>query len=148
MALIKKHRYSPKTIKGDDVNTKFADREVGTVDAWPGQLDGVKFHVSYMKEPDYVMILMTTYGTTELMGDARPHAYKIHGVKRMKTILYPEVVYNHFQFRDTVDDNNGIHMTPPCNGGDVNNDAVAQPCLLITAFRHLNQLLVGTFSTV
>ena len=66
-----------------------------------------------MKEPDYVMSPMTTYGTTELMGDARLLAYEINCVKRRKTIVYPEVVYNHFQFRDAVDANNGMRMPPP-----------------------------------
>ena len=75
-------------------------------------MDGVKFHASFMKEPDYGMSLMTKYGTTELMGDVRPHAYEIDCVKRRNTILYPEVVYNHFQFRYAVYANNGILMFP------------------------------------
>ena len=61
-------------IKGKDVKAHFADCEVGAVDAWPGQMDGVKVHVRCMKEPDYVISLMKTYGTTELMGEARPRA--------------------------------------------------------------------------
>ena len=65
-----------------------------------------------MKEPDYFMSLMTTYGTTDLMGDARPRAYEIDGMKRRKTIVYPEVVYNQFQFRDAVNSNNGMQMFP------------------------------------
>ena len=73
-ALIKKRRYWPKFIKGDDVKAHFADREVGAVNVWQGQLYDVKFHVSCMKEPDYVISLMKTYGTTELMGEARPRA--------------------------------------------------------------------------
>ena len=109
-ALIKKRCYWPKCIKGDDVKAHFADREVSTVDAWPWQLDGVKFHVSCIKEPDYVMIFMTTYGPAELMGNARLHTYEIDGVKERKTIVYPEVVYNQFQFRDAVDANNGMGM--------------------------------------
>ena len=81
MALINKRRYCPKCIKRDDAKTHFSDREVGAVDACTRQLDGVKFHVSCMKEPDYVMRLVTTYSTTELMGDARTRTYKIDGVK-------------------------------------------------------------------
>ena len=45
LELIKKCRYWKTIIKGDDVKAHFAHREVGTVDAWPGQLDGVKFLV-------------------------------------------------------------------------------------------------------
>ena len=74
LALINNRRYWPKCIKRHKVKTHFADREVGAVDACTGQLDGVKFHVSCMKEPDYVMSLVTMYGTAELMGDASPRA--------------------------------------------------------------------------
>ena len=63
-----------------------------------------------MKEPDYIMSLMTTYGKTELMNDASLRAYEIYGMKQRNTIVYHEVVYNHFQFRDAVDANNGIRM--------------------------------------
>ena len=79
---------------------------------WPGQLNGVKFHVRCIKEPDYFISIMTTYGTTELMGNARRCTYEIDDVKRRKNIVYPEVVYNHFQFSDAVDANNGIQMFP------------------------------------
>ena len=57
------------------------------------------------------MSLMPVYGTTELMGDARLSAYIIYVVKQRKTIVYPEVVYNHFQFEDVVDANNGMQMS-------------------------------------
>ena len=65
-----------------------------------------------MKEPDYVMSLMKMYSTTDILGDTRPHAYKIDGVTQRKTIVYPEVVYNHFQFRDAVDAKNSMQMFP------------------------------------
>ena len=65
-----------------------------------------------MIETAYVMCLVTTYGTTKLMGYTRPRAYKIDGVKLSKTIVYPDIVYNQFQFRDVVDANNGMRMLP------------------------------------
>ena len=111
-ALIKQRCYWPKLIKGNDVKAQFSDCEAGVVNAYPGQMDGVKFHFSCLKELDYVMILITTYGTTELIGDTRLRAYEIDGVKLRKTIVYPEVVYNHFQFRDGVYCNNGMRMFP------------------------------------
>ena len=86
-AIIKKRRYWPKFIKVNDVEAHFADCEVGAVNEWPGQMDGAKFHVSCTKEPEYAMILMTTYRTTELMGNTRPRAYKIDCVKQRKTIM-------------------------------------------------------------
>ena len=40
----------------------FLTKEVGTADTWSGELDGSKFHIHSMKEPDYVMSLMSSYG--------------------------------------------------------------------------------------
>ena len=110
-ALIKNRRYRPKFVKGGEVKAHFSYLEVSAVNLWPSQLDGVMFHVSCMKELDYVMSLMTTYGTTDIMGNARPRVYEIDGVNQRKTISYPEVVYNHCQFKDAVDTNNGMRMS-------------------------------------
>jgi hypothetical protein len=59
-ALIKKRHYWPKYIDGDKIDLHFADKEVGTVDALKGQLNGVDFYVYGMREPDYVMKMMGT----------------------------------------------------------------------------------------
>jgi hypothetical protein len=97
-ALIKKRRYWPKWIMGDDIIKHFEDKEVGDVDAWEGTLDNVPFHVFAMKEPDYVMQLMSTYGTNERVGESKKRAYKINGERREKSFQYPEVVYNHYRY--------------------------------------------------
>ena len=62
-ALIKKRRYWPKHVKGDEIIQHFANKEVGSADALRGQLDGVPVYIYGMKEPDYTMMLMATYGT-------------------------------------------------------------------------------------
>lgn len=111
-ALIKKRRYWPKHIRGDDIAAHFADKEVGSVDAWPGVYDNTPFHVVCLKEPNYVMSLMTTYGTLAAVGDDKPRSWVEAGQKRQKTIRYPEVIYNHFQYRDSVDANNSGRMHP------------------------------------
>ena len=64
--LIKKRRYWPKHIRGDDIAQHFEKKEVGDVDAWPGEMDGVKFHVFCMKEPNYVMSIMSTYRSLQI----------------------------------------------------------------------------------
>ena len=51
-ALIKKRRYWPKYINGDEIKLEFEDKEVGDSDALPGELDGVPCHIFAMKEPD------------------------------------------------------------------------------------------------
>ena len=67
-ALIKKRQYWPKHVRGTEINDCFQNKEVGDVDSWPGILDGIKFHIYCLKEPDYVMSLMSTYGTLERSG--------------------------------------------------------------------------------
>ena len=70
-ALIKKRRYWPKHVDGDAIIEHFAQKEVGEVDAWRGLLDGESFYIYSMKEPDYVMSLMTTYGTLARYGEEK-----------------------------------------------------------------------------
>ena len=63
MALINKHHYWPKYIPGNNIISHFTEKGISELDALQGMIDDVKFHVVAMKEPDYVMIFMTTYGT-------------------------------------------------------------------------------------
>ena len=67
-ALTRKRCYWPKYIKGDDIKSHFDGKDVGDCDAWKGQMDEVDFHVNAMKEPEYVMSIMSTYGTNQQMG--------------------------------------------------------------------------------
>ena len=64
-ALIKKCRYWPENIKGDAIDAHFAAKEVGNVDAVKQVEYRVAYHEFSMKDPDYAMKLMTTYGTLE-----------------------------------------------------------------------------------
>ena len=64
-ALIKKQRYWPKHIKGDDIIQHFETQKVCDTGSLPGTLDGVPFHEFNMKEPDYTMKVISTYGTNE-----------------------------------------------------------------------------------
>jgi hypothetical protein len=68
-ALIKKRRYWPKHVDGDGVKAHFDSKEVGSVDVLNGELDNVKVFIHAMKEPDYVMMLMTSYGTINPFGE-------------------------------------------------------------------------------
>jgi len=108
-ALIKKRRYWPKFIPGDRIKAHFDELDVGSVDALEGELDGRKFHVFAMKEPDYVMMLMLTYGTCNRVGEEKRR--DLDGGVR-KVFRYPEVVYNHYQYRDAIDSNNAWRMGP------------------------------------
>jgi hypothetical protein len=61
-ALIKKRRYWPKWILGEEIKAHFAEKEVGSVDCWNGNLNDQAVKVFCFKEPDYVMSIMSAYG--------------------------------------------------------------------------------------
>ena len=111
-SLIKKQRYWPKYINGDAIIQHFQDKEVGTTDALPGVLDNVPVHVHCMKEPDYVMMLMSSYGTLSGCGEEKRQHFKVNGEKQEKTFKYPEVVHNHYKYRDCIDNHNSQRMHP------------------------------------
>ena len=70
-ALIKKCRYWPKHVPGDEIIAHFNDKEVGAVDTIKGTMDSISFHIHGMKEPVYIMMLMTMYGTILRMGEMK-----------------------------------------------------------------------------
>ena len=49
----------------------FTEKGIGELDALQGMLDDVKFHVVALKEPDHVMMFMTTYGTLAPVSDEK-----------------------------------------------------------------------------
>ena len=61
-ALIKKRRYWPRYVPGDAINEKMKDKKVGECDSLNGVLNGQNYDIFCLKEPDYVMKVMSTYG--------------------------------------------------------------------------------------
>lgn len=108
-ALIKKRRYWPKHVNGDVVKEHFNNKPVGAADCYESTLDEVKYQIHGMKEPDYTMMLMSTYGTLERHGDEK-HRLLSDGTR--VTFRYPELVYNHFKYRHAVDDHNNRRQSP------------------------------------
>ena len=91
----------------------FEDKEVGDTDAWAGQMDNVAFHVYAMKEPDYIMSLMSSYGTNNHEeGRETTRQWKQNGELVIKKFKYPDVVNIHFLFRHSVDDHNTKRHSP------------------------------------
>ena len=105
-ALIKKRRYWPAHIPGDKIKKHFEDMPIGSVDVWSGNMEGVSFAVHCFKEPSYILSLMSTYRTTEQLGEEKDRDESNTKVK------YPEVVHNHYKYKDAVDSHNGSRMFP------------------------------------
>ena len=61
-AVVKKRRFWPKHVPGEAIDERMANQPVGSTDALRGVLDGEPYNIFVMKEPDYSMKLMATYG--------------------------------------------------------------------------------------
>ena len=85
---------------------------VGFSNAKKGVLNGVPFHLYAMKEPDYTMLIMSTYGTNATVGEEKKRHYNKDGQKKVTTFVYPEVVHNHYCYRNVIDNHNSVRMHP------------------------------------
>ena len=56
------------------------------------------YNVFCMKDPDYVMKIMTTYGTLETTNNSTRRKFKRSGVMETKYFMYTEVISNHFLY--------------------------------------------------
>ena len=63
--VIKKWRYWPKYIEGNETKSAKESEAIGTQSILPGTLLDVPFDVFTSHKPDYFMIFMSTYGTIE-----------------------------------------------------------------------------------
>ena len=111
-ALIKKRRYWPKHILGEEIIAHFTDKPIGAADAIKDELDGMPFYIFGMKETDYVMQIMSTYGMLAMMGEEKHHHVMVSGTKQVITFKYPEVVHNHYWYRDVIGNHNSRQMHP------------------------------------
>ena len=62
LALIKKRRYWPKGVPAEDILRHMENNQVGYVEAVQGSIIGKIYHIMAIKKPDYIMLMMTTYG--------------------------------------------------------------------------------------
>ena len=100
-AVIKKQRYWPKHINGDQICDYFEGKPVGAVDALPGTLEHIPFHNFCLKEEDYTMMVMSTYGTMGLKDKTNRF---LEATKEKVSFHYTKVFSNHFCGRHAVDD--------------------------------------------
>ncbi|KAL3782157.1 hypothetical protein HJC23_004520 [Cyclotella cryptica] len=77
-ALIKKRRFWPALVPGNVIDRHFDEKEVGTVAAVGGSLDGVKYHIWAMKDAGYVTKIMGT-ASGLIYWDDRLHTRQVDG---------------------------------------------------------------------
>ena len=75
---------------------------------------GELFYVQCLKEPDYIMMLVSTYVTLERATDGRKHfrRWTENENRNEADFFYPEVVSNHYKCRDSVENHNTQQMFP------------------------------------
>ena len=106
--LTKKQRYCPKGVPAEEIIWHMKNKEVWDVDEFQGSIIRKSYHIMDIKQPDYVMLMMKTYGTLEHLGGSdTQRRYKVAGGGLLtKQFNYCEVFDNHFNCRHQVDNNN------------------------------------------
>jgi len=96
-ALIKKRRYWPKNVDGDMIRAHFDSASVGHMDCYRMNLqdDNSKLDMHCLKEPEYVMILMSTFGTTQRVGGEKKRTWIVNDQQHQATFIYPELFHLH-----------------------------------------------------
>jgi hypothetical protein len=94
---------------GKEIKAHFAEKEVGLVDCWNGDLNDQAVTVFCSKEPDYVMSIMSACGTVNEEGAVKKRK-GADGNEQVHTFCYMEVFHNHYRYRHVVDDNNSNCM--------------------------------------
>ena len=118
-AVIKKRRFWPAMVPGDEMTEAFADANVGTSMAISGVLDGVKYFFWGLKEPTYVMKMMATGGPLIVNESCEEQKrwYKEDGVEVVRTFQFPLPYDWHYKYRHAIDDHNNLrHSLPSVEG--------------------------------
>ena len=93
-SLIKKRRYLPTYEPVEQIKAYFQDKTVGDCHRLPGEKDRIKFDLFVYREPDYIMMLMRTYGACiecqDQQESERSWMQENHTVKKAR-FFYKEV---------------------------------------------------------
>lgn len=83
---------------GDDIDQHMSTKAVGETDSLKGVLDNIPYDIFCMKDVDYSMKLMSTYGALIPRSDAEDKRRKLDDGSTT-TFKYTEPFYNHFRYR-------------------------------------------------
>ena len=116
-ALIKNRRYWPAGVPGDAMQ-QFFDADGVTVwdnHAIAGTMDGVAHHLWGMKEPDYVMRMMSSGGPLTVYPTCKEAVCKWmeDGIEVIRRFRYTCPFDWHFHYRHTADNHNNLHHGLP-----------------------------------
>eukprot|EP00957_Ditylum_brightwellii_P118629 9048388-Ditylum_brightwellii.AAC.1 len=118
-ALIKKRCYWPKHINGPGIQSFSEDTAIGYHARLPGVLDGAGFDIFGLKEPEYTVVVMSTYGQLTVTEGQKDSMRNLGTGSDEITFKYTVMFSNHFQYCGAIDDHNskrydgcdGCHMS-------------------------------------
>ena len=111
-AVIKKRRYWPTLVKGELIEKHMMNKQIGECDSISGKLDGVNYNIFCMKDSQFTMKLMSTYGTLTIPTN-QTDTFRKTDKGEKKSFKYTECFLNHYKYRHSVDDHNNLrHRTP------------------------------------
>ena len=115
-ALIKKRKYWPKWIDSDAIGKRMEDRAVGKCASFRGELNSIDYDIFCMKEPEYVMKIMSTYsGLIEKPGQYESRWTYVNMANEKVTTSFKckEPFANLFYSRHAIYCHNNLqHLTP------------------------------------
>jgi hypothetical protein len=119
--VIKKRRYWPAMVPGDEMSQAFDDANVGSLMAISGVLDGVKYFLWGLQEPLYVMKMMAMGGPLIANESCKPQRWRFteDGVEVLRTFQFPLPYDSHYKYRHAVNNHNNLHHSLPLVEGTI-----------------------------
>ena len=107
-SLVKKCKYWPKGVPGEQIDEYMKDKPLGFVKTLRQEMDGVPFNVHWTKDDCFVTKLMSTHG---LIGKVADHkTWRQKASREWTTFNYSEPLSRHNHSKHWVDDiNNRCH---------------------------------------
>lgn len=114
-AQIKKRRYWPWGVPGEEIKRKMEDSPIGSMTCIRGSHDDVPYSIFNLKEPDYISSQMATYGCMMQNGKETSRETRDEDGEKITehAFKYNDTFDNHFTYRHIVDDHNNLrHQVP------------------------------------
>ena len=109
-------------MNGDDSNTQLKYEDVGHASRLPGMIDSTKFDVFAMKNPDYTMMIMSSYSCLPSKSGQKESVRDDE--ETMRKFKYTETVANYFDYHGAVD----FHNAKRHGGGTNHGISIDEIC--------------------
>ena len=108
-SLIKKRKYWPKGVPGDQIDAYFADKPLGSTKTLRQEIDGTKFNIHCTRDDQFVTKMMSTHG---LLSEVPDHTTYRQKNGEWVSFNYAEYLSRHNRSKHWVDDINNRRHDP------------------------------------